>query len=162
MTKAGDYANKIEALDAGWKVKRGRFDTLRVVEARRPFESWQISWRLTDSKWVFELCEYQRYGQPSERKRNTTAALREMAKPQYRLLDHQLYRLPFDPTRVEPEDIVPLVVGKTLRWRNGVSGQLQEATVRARIKVDDARRTLNFTDHDGFHSIRIDNIREIL
>lgn len=162
VTKAGKFADAVEALGT-WKVKRGRHgDTLRVVDCTRPYERWEFAWSLGDNgqwrlkaghRWVGPQAEPEPWT-------NLTAALRLMANPPLILLDGELWSLPFDPTTVRPGDVLPFVVGKLIRWRNGVSGRLQEGIVRAKIEI--SGRTLSFTDDEGYHAVRIDNIREVL
>jgi len=178
MTAAGKFADEAEAL--GWEVERIRLydDDLDrapvrvVIATRNDEETYELRWvRNERGNMVFASGTYRSARERTPR-RNVRAVLREMA------LSPAIEgngRLPFDADHDDDRTVLAAVAGKTVFWRNSISGIEQHddcprggkhLSLSPYINAVDGtnvarNRALNFPGSHGFHSVRLSAITKV-
>lgn len=156
-------ADEIEAADRGWEVERIKDGNRRVIVARRAGSRVLVEWRrdgngrdlfFTGEHFVqyegSEVCE--------ESFSNVSAKVREMTAPP---------AVPFDPETSSDADVLAAVAGKTVTWRNSVTGCLSAGDVprggvHLTLTGSGASRTLSFpAAGQGFRSVRLSAIEKV-
>lgn len=168
-SKAARFADDAEAL--GWEVERERLpEGGRAVFAIRGDECYHLVWhRNSHGNLVFAYGEHwQHIGtDPAEAPaeiHNVKAALRDMAMR--RSANGAL--LPFDPAADDEKTILSVLGGKTIEWRNSITGATEEGDLPRggmHFKITDGPkgRTLHFPDrvHTGFRSVYLNSITKV-
>lgn len=163
MTKAGKFATDVEALEAGWVVERIKLDNHRTVIATRPNERVYAEWHIDAGVCSFAAGEWSRAGFDNKSWTIIRRMLREMAKPPLQLAGDDYVRLPFT-NRSPTEYVLGCVSGKTINWRNSITGKLESGNVPRgglHLKHDPVKRTITFADGRGFHTVNISAIRSV-
>ena len=168
-SKAGVFASEAEAL--GWEVERKAFaDGSRLVRASRGREHYELFWNVNDrGNLVYHSGERWTADTQPEEVTNVKAALRDMAK--IRAANGAL--LPFDPEGDDDKTVLEAVAGRTVRWRNSISGEVEEGEApRGGVHLhitqgpkgeNGGARILNFPDRHvtGFRAVYLDQIGEV-
>lgn len=169
-TKAGRFADAAE--DLGWEVNRirdtdehGNATGTRIVKAKRGREQYNFAWTPNDADVLVFDGGYHWIDDQAEEFSNVAAALRAMAEPAQHITPEGK-RLPFDPFNDTDSDILDRLRGRTITWRNSISGAEEEGDVPAhgnhtKIRMVH-RRVIDFAATEGgFRTVMLDAIVKV-